>query len=383
MHCNVCKAELTRPLYESRDNSSITTMNTLVEGRTRVFFCDSCAHLQTNELPDLVTYYAQEYDINSASEDDDQLYKVVDGTPVFRADHQATTLMDKLHFADDWRVLDYGCAKAPTLKKVLQARPGLKPFLFDVTDRYVPFWRKFPLGTSWSTHQPDPRWTASMDLVLSFYALEHVADLQQALDNVKRLLKPGGIFYFIVPNAYENTADFIVADHINHFSRLSLAHMLGVNGFSDVEIDDRAHESAFVVHAVFDPNRAQSGDAELAEIEALRARAQAMGDYWADIAARIRAFEEKTGDAPLAIYGAGFYGNFLASSLAQPARARCFVDQNLHLQGRTLNGRPVIAPLALPADIRHVLVGLNPRSARTAIASIPAWRDLGIDYFFL
>lgn len=382
MQCNVCSSSLNHPIYQSQDKRSITTMNALIEGRTSVYFCGICGHLQTNELPDLVNYYAQEYDINSASEDDDQLYKVVDGKPIYRADHQVATLMSKVRFSAGWRVLDYGCAKGPTLKKLITAHAEITPFLFDVTDRYIPFWEQFPAGTSWATHSPNPLWRGSMDVVLSLYALEHIADLQQAVTNIRQLLKPGGIFYFIVPNVYENTADFIVADHINHFSRHSIIGLLSAQGFVDVDVDERAHDSAFVVTGVLDESRPKAA-IDLSGLDELLGRAQSMADYWGGISSRIGQYEESLGDVPLAIYGAGFYGNFLMSSLRNPARVKYFVDQNAHLQGTTVNGRPVLSPSDLPAEVTDVLVGLNPRSARSAIASIDSWRARAISYFFL
>jgi hypothetical protein len=70
-------------------------MNKIIPGRTEVFFCGACGHLQTTELPNLDAYYATEYEINFASEDDDQLYKVIDGRPVYRAEHQANVLLRK------------------------------------------------------------------------------------------------------------------------------------------------------------------------------------------------------------------------------------------------------------------------------------------------
>ncbi len=382
MHCNVCGSSLSNPIYQSQDNRSITTMNTLIEGRTSVYFCGRCGHLQTNELPDLVNYYAQEYDINSASEDDDQLYKVVDGKPIYRADHQAAILMSKVRFSAGLRVLDYGCAKGATLKKVITTHEEITPFLFDVTDRYIPFWEKFPAGTSWATHNPDPLWCGSMDVVLSLYALEHIADLRQAVTNIRQLLKPGGIFYFIVPNVYENTVDFIVADHINHFSRNSIISLLSTYGFIDVNVDEHAHDSAFVVTGVLDEARSKPVF-DPRGLDELLVRAQGMADYWGGISSRIRQHEESLVDAALAIYGAGVYGNFLASSLRNPAQAKYFLDQNVHLQGTTVNGRPVLSPADLPAEVTHVLVGLNPRSAKSAIASIDSWRARALSYFFL
>jgi SAM-dependent methyltransferase len=358
-------------------------MNKLINGRKRVYFCEKCGHLQTSELPNLVEYYAQEYEINLASDDDDQLYKVVDGKPIYRAEHQAAVLLSKVEFFPGCRVLDYGCAKAQTLKKVLVMHMDIHPFLFDVTDKYISFWMRFPKVPQWSVHQPDPMWNGKMDVVLSFYALEHVSDLVAAIGNIKVLLKEGGVFYFLVPNVYENIADFIVADHINHFSKSSLQIMLEHEGFQDIEADDKIHEAAFVVSAklatVIAPQSAISF-----EIEEYRKASFNMAEYWSEIIQRIRDFEDTIPvNENFAVYGAGFYGNFIASSLAQSNRISCFVDQNKHLQGSKLNNKPVVSPDNLPTEVTHVLVGMNPRVARSNIEAIASWQNRKLTYFFL
>lgn len=381
--CNVCGAQFAAPIFESLEDSSITTMNKVIPGRTRVFFCDGCGHLQTTELPNLREYYAFEYAINTASEDDDQLYQVVNGRAVFRAEHQAAVLANKVDFFPGCRVLDYGCAKAPTLRKLMAIHPDIEPYLFDVTDRYLPFWERYPKRPQWSVHELNPAWSGTLDVVLSFYALEHVADLAAALGNVRRLLKHGGIFYFIVPNVYRNTADFIVADHINHFSKSSLQRMLLRAGFVDVEVDDEAHESAFVVKARLGAGQG-AGDARRTASAVDRSTAMAMAEYWRNVSSRIRTFEDQLpAGAVAAVYGAGFYGSFVGSSLRDLGRVHCFVDQNPHLHGTTLLDRPVVAPAQLPANVRHVLVGLNPRTARDSIAAVEAWRGRSLDFFFL
>jgi len=307
---------------------------------------------------------------------------VVDGKPVYRAEHQAAVLMSKVELASGSRVLDYGCAKSPTLRKALAVHPDIEPFLFDVTDKYIPFWQRFPKMPQWSVHQPDPAWNGTMDVVLSFYALEHVANLREAIGNIKALLKPGGTFYFLVPNVYENTADFIVADHINHFSANSLRAMLQHEGFDGIEVDDKAHESAYVVKAKL-AHGLPAYERDRAEIQACHQAAIRMADYWRSIVSGIRKFEESIGEASVAVYGAGFYGNFIAASMRHPERIRCFVDQNRHLHGVEINGTRIVAPGELPANVRHVLVGLNPRIARENIQAIPDWRERALTYFFL
>ena len=381
--CNVCAAPLGPALYRSAENASITTMNRVIAGRTEIFFCGACGHLQTSELPNLAQYYALEYEVNLQSDDDDQLYKVVDGRPVYRAEHQANVLLDKVGFADGARVLDYGCAKAATLRKVLARRPGIRPFAFDVTDKYVPFWEKFIEPGNWATHRANPAWNGTIDVVLSFYALEHVGDLRAFLDVVWKLLRHGGTFYFVVPNAYRNVADFVVADHINHFSEPSLRTMLARAGFEALDVDAESHDAAFVVIArkLDHPATAAPGPAG---VDALRPRAAEMAQFWSDAVARVRAFEATLpNDARRAIYGAGFYGNFIAFALKEPDKVECFIDQNLHLQGREIHGKPIVAPAALDPGVDTIFVGLNPGQARNIIQGIAAWRDSRRAYLFL
>ena len=382
--CNVCGTRLGVPIYESAENGSITTMNKLIPGRTRVFFCEACGHLQTSELPNLAEYYAHEYEVNLGSEEDDQLYKLIDGRPVYRADHQAAVLQSKVAFFPGCRVLDYGCAKAPTLRKTVAANMGIEPFLFDVTDKYIPFWKRFPKPPQWSIHQPDPAWHGTMDVVLSFYALEHVSDLDAAICNVKALLRKGGTFYFLVPNVYANVADFIVADHINHFSRSSLHGLLERHEFDSIEIDDTAHDAAFVVKARLASDPGAPRSAVSSALDKSRAAVSDMARYWQSVAGRIRHFEDSIRPAGVvAIYGAGFYGNFIASVLRQFDQVRCFVDQNRFLQGNAINGRPILAPESLPDDVTHVFVGLNPRIAESTIGSLKCWNGRQLEFFFL
>jgi len=381
-HCNVCAAALGEPVYRSVDNASITTMNKIIPGRTEVYFCGTCSHLQTTELPDLDAYYATDYEINLASEDDDQLYQVIDGRPVYRAEHQAGVLLQKLRFSAGQRVLDYGCAKAATLRKLAIAGTGIVPYAYDVTDKYVTLWEHFIAAGHWATHEMPAAWDGTIDVVLSFYALEHVRDPQGFLRTVRRLLKPGGTFYFIVPNTYANVADFVVADHINHFSEPSLRTMLGLAGFEAAEVDAQSHAAAFVVTA-----RKLAGPAAVSTpvaVDTLREQVVGMAVFWGDAAARVRAFETALSPAGrCAIYGAGFYGNFIASALKAPGRIECFIDQNAHLQGREIEGKPIVAPAALNPTIETIFVGLNPQHARAVIDAIAVWRDRRLNFFFL
>ncbi|MCO4824316.1 MAG: class I SAM-dependent methyltransferase [Amylibacter sp.] len=383
--CNVCGEALGAPIYKSGSTVSLTTMNALIEGETTLHFCETCGHTQTTALDDLERYYAQDYEINIDGDDDDQLYGVVDGAEVYRSDHQANVLMQKVDLSKFSKVLDYGCAKAATLRKVRLNTPEVSSYLFDVTDKYVPFWEKFPDPKEYASFQPDASWNGSIDVLLSFYALEHTPKLHEALSNVKNLLRTGGIFYFLVPNMYENAADFIVADHVNHFSKSSLTWLLESHGFEDIEIDETAHTAAFVVLAKL----SASGDSEcsksdVADIKASKAKVVALAQLWGGIVERVHQFEDEFSDEhPCAIYGAGIYGNFIYSCLKNPQRISRFIDQNKYLVGKEIHGIPVVPPTQeVPNDIA-VFVGLNPKSARSIMDTINVFEGKSPRFFFV
>jgi SAM-dependent methyltransferase len=380
--CNVCATAIAAPIYTSAGSVSITSLCKVLEEKTHVSFCGACGHLQTDVLAELDAYYDEEYKILIESEEEDQLYKVVGGKKIFRTEHQVSTLLRKVALPENARILDYGCAKSSTLKRLGKDRPDLVLHVHDVSDMYVPFWEKFIKPGNWSTYELKPEWTGSFDLVTSFFALEHVADPRSLARSVAGLLKPGGSFYCIVPNTYANTADFVVADHVNHFSEVSLGRLMRDAGMNVVSLDGSAHDGAWVLVARKVGGELESSTApgELAE---LSKRAHAMADYWKQFSARVRDFESthaRQKDA--AIYGSGFYGTFIATCLADFQRITCFLDQNPHRQAQTLLGKKIVSPEKLPKSVEVVYVGLNPQIARGAISSIESWKTLQLSCFF-
>jgi FlaA1/EpsC-like NDP-sugar epimerase len=159
------------------------------------------------------------------------------------------------------------------------------------------------------------------------------------------------------------------------------------NGFTDIDIDATSHEAAFVVYATLaqemDGVSVGSANIDTAEILESKDAVMKMAGYWSDVVGRIQAFEASIDEGALAIYGAGFYGNFIATAMRHPERITCFIDQNRHLQDTNIRNRPVLSPDGIPSEVKHVLVGMNPQRARDNIAQIELWKSLNLNYFFL
>ena len=278
------------------------------------------------------------------------------------------------------RVLDYGAAKGASLRKLCERRSDLRPALFDVSEMYIPFWERFVDESQWACYHVPEEWSESFDLVTSYFVAEHVASLSGMFQTVRQCLKPGGTFFFTVPNVFINIADLIVVDHVNHFSESSLRRLLLACGFDNVVISDEAYRAAFVVTA-----RRSSADvdpsSEYSSSEFERVRE--IASYWTVLSDRIHTYEQALTDPVHGIYGAGFYGSYLYSCLADQGTVTCFADANRYLWGTERFGHPVVPPDQVPPEVSHMLIGLNPAVARSVVAGLDCWNERSVECFFL
>ena len=382
-NCSICDAEMGLPIYVSNEHASLTTMLSVCEGKTEVFFCDACGHLQTREIVAIQEYYAQVYSILADSEEEDQLYQIVDGRKVFQTEHRVNTLLEKIEIPKHGKLLDLGCAKGLILKEIGRRRPDVRPYFFEISDRYTRYWSKLAKPDQWATGETPACWKNQFDVVTSFYVLEHVDQPVVAIRRQVELLKSGGTLYFVVPNVFANTADFVVADHLQHYSENSLLRLLERCGLEFVAVDDSAHDCAFVVAArkVAKPKPFPEPRQTVAD---LKRHVSEMSRFWSQLSGRIREFEQTQAHGERAcIYGAGFYGNFIASCLEKRDNIACFVDQNQYVCRKPMQGKPVIAPQELDPQVTKMYVGLNPARARDIIRGIEPWNGRHFDCFYI
>ncbi len=366
--CTLCGAAGFAEIYRSASARSLTSLCQIVEGVVSVRFCRDCGHVGSNELPDVAGFYETDYKILINDPDEDQVYEVADDRIVYRTDHQLKVLRDRIALDDGMAVLDYGCAKAQMSVRLKTALPGLAVHLFDVSRLYLSFWEQSLPGVEYATHTTPADWAARFDLVTSYFAFEHIPDPASAARHVASLLKPGGRFYGIVPDMFGNIADFIVADHVNHFTRASLLRLLCDAGFDEIVIDAEAHRGALVFSAVRSEKPGLLVPADPAEIADLTRRVADVARFWTKAD---RAVTQPEDGERVAIYGAGFYGAFIYSRLDHPETVVCFVDRNPYQQGRRLFNVDIVAPELMPRDIRVLYVGLNPAIARHVMDGQP------------
>jgi len=362
--CRVCSQQLDDE-YQRFSGPSVTSIATIIEVDVVLYVCAKCGHVQSPAHADIREFYENEYRLSLVTEDHDQVYSIINGAITFRSEKQAT-IIGELCPPDCVNVLDFGAGKAMTLKHLSRTLKNIKPHVFDVSDDYRHLWASWLSRDQQATHQLPESWHAKFDLIIANFVFEHIEYPVQVLLELGKLLQPDGKIFLSVPNFETNSGDFLVVDHVNHFSESSLRVLASEAGMAVELIDNGRFSGAFcLVLKKTKPDVSDSADPRHLSIE----RSKSMILYWSRLLNRLNDEIDILNKERVAIFGAGFYGTLIASKLLK--KLTCFYDSNPRIsEGEKIHcGFPVFPPIKIDPTIDLLFVGLNPRISKQIIDS--------------
>jgi SAM-dependent methyltransferase len=206
------------------------------------------------------------------------------------------------------------------------------------------------------------------DVLIMVGVLEHLRDLSAAFAQLAALLTPGGLLYVEVPDVtafadWPNAPyqDFST-EHINFFSPVSLRNLMRRHGFTQVFLEQNHREQSFRtvmsnISAFFRNDGAASDRMEFDDVSAA-----GLERYVAACEADDRRLHQQIdgvvdGRRPILVWGVGTHtSRLMATSRLPEAEIVAFIESNARYHGKTLHGRPIIAPEALREHHEPVLV---------------------------
>ena len=213
-----------------------------------------------------------------------------------------------------------------------------------------------------------PRPAEPFDFLILVGVMEHIRDLDKAVDKIRELLAPRGRVYLAVPDAARFAGvmdapfqEFSV-EHLNFFSAASLTNLMQRRGFRFLaggplryEVGRGAWSAA--VYGVFENDPpgalpcARDEDTETglnAYIHTSEQAAAKVDGIIRELAASAR---------PIFVWGTGAHTlHLLAAGGLDQVNIRAFVDSNPKYQGRQLHSRPVLAPRELAGRPEPILI---------------------------
>ena len=244
-NCPICNSSEFKPFISCVDN-------TVSRETFQIVQCVSCGFKFTNPRPEeneLGKYYkSEEYVSHSNSKKGfiNSTYQSV----------RKYTLLKKLQliskFYKTGNILDIGCGTGEFLNTCKNAKwqtLGIEP---DPDARQMGI-QNFGLDIREEAELRNLN-DASFDIITMWHVLEHVPKLNERVQELKRLIKPGGVIIIAVPNCNsldakiykENWAAYDVPRHLYHFTPKDVDSLFALHGMKIFRILPMIFDSFYV-----------------------------------------------------------------------------------------------------------------------------------------
>jgi 2-polyprenyl-3-methyl-5-hydroxy-6-metoxy-1,4-benzoquinol methylase len=246
-NCPGCGKDLLRPVFPACDH---TVSGTLFE----IWECDHCTLRFTQDVPDanlIKTYYQSEDYISHSDTGRGLINRLYHYVRKRTLEHKRKMISSSTELLQG-RLLDVGAgtgAFARHMEKSGWRVTGVEPD--EKARERAATINQMELLPIQGLDQQE---AASFDAITLWHVLEHLHQIHEDLDGLKKLLKPAGRIFIAVPNytSYDATlykADWAAYDvprHLYHFSPQSMRQLLNRHGFQLHSIKPMWYDSVYI-----------------------------------------------------------------------------------------------------------------------------------------
>ncbi|MDP4025875.1 class I SAM-dependent methyltransferase [Methylobacterium sp. NEAU 140] len=312
----------------------------------RLFVCDGCGAIQKvadavwqQEIDRIYSDY-QIYDLSDGAE---QVIFSATGGSAPRSKTLVDFLVSRLPPRETGHLLDIGCGNGSALTNFSNALPGWRLDGSELSNKALTNLRKIP-GFDTLHVGPIER---TYDVVSLIHSLEHMLKPGATLTDALSKLNPKGHVFVEVPDAETSPFDFIVADHLSHFTRATLNQLGRKVGMTVEFIGNSVLAKEITMLATAGADKKSGGSASPEAGREIVARSL----RW--LQAIINSAFNAADQGPIAIFGTSISAMWLYGALRD--RVALFVDEDQSRIGRRIDGKPIVAPRDVkPSQVIYV-----------------------------
>jgi SAM-dependent methyltransferase len=360
--CKVCGTSALEEICDFRELPRVTSDCAPFRGGGRLLVCGQCGGAQSpadqqwfDEIGEIYNAY-RSFQIYGGPEQ--QVLDAATG----KLRRRSLVLLDRLSslpgFPKQGSVLDIGCGAGATLRGFSE-HGGWDCFGLEMDDRDLPLLRSIP-GFQTLYTCPARELPRQFDAITMVHSLEHFPDPADVLMDLRSKLAPGGRLFVQVPNAAANAMDLVVADHMSHFTPVTLGQLAARTGYAVESLSTLWISKELSLTARASDDAAPGGQLDASEaigkIRSQVAWLRRLGDAARDAAGRTGNF---------GIFGATIAASWLCGLLG--SEVKFFVDEDPNRVGRTHLDRPVLPPDQVPSG-SVVFLALTPLIAAQVAA---------------
>lgn len=341
--CRVCGNPTLKELAGFRQLNRVTSDCLPFRSGGRLLTCESCGAAQSPADEQWLREIREIYSSYYAYHQSEGIEQCVPDDPSGRLTPRSEVFVNRLLMLDDvpssGKLLDVGCGTGGTLRAFAK-RGGWQLFGLELDDRNLRFLEAIENFEKLYIGDPDELPT-EFALITLVHTLEHFPDPVSALKSLRSKLASGGRLFIEVPNAAANPFDYLIADHMVHFTAATLTLLLERAGFrvNCLSTDWVAKE----LSATAKPDVTPSATSGFAPSQPVAVSAQV--DWLCCFAETARATMVEARD--FGLFGSSIAATWLGSTLGDGVTF--FVDEDSNRVGRVHMGRPILSPAEVPA----------------------------------
>lgn len=358
--CRVCASNYVEEIEEFSRLPRVTSDCKPFAAGGRLGVCGACGAVQkptdgpwADEVASIYTNYEPYFQSGGVEQ---AVFDPAKGVPRRRS----TVLLERLAahagLPQTGSIVDVGCGNGVLLSAFSEVRPNWRLFGHELSELHAGVLARIPgferLFTGSLSELP-----VGFDVITMIHALEHFPDPCAALQELAPKLGEHGSLFIEVPNGEATPFDLVIADHVSHFTRADLAHLLHRSGLGATVVADDWVTKELSAVATRKPAPMSAPLSAVPEQALQRVRSQiawlqAVVDGAAAAASR---------NKPFGLFGTSVAAMWLFGQIRE--QVAFFIDEDVSRKDKTLHGRPVLTPADAPAG-SSVYVVLIPPVAR-------------------
>lgn len=373
--CKICGADALEDIPEFRSLPRVTSDCLPFRDGGRLLVCSECGAAQSPADEQWFSEIREIYDSYSAYRQAGGEEQCVLDPATGKVTQRSRVLVNKLlaltGCPQSGTVLDIGCGTGGTLK-AFSALGGWRLFGSELDSRSLPV-LKLINGFETLHTGPLSALPGQFTLITMVHALEHFPEPVTTLRELHSKIATGGRVFVEVPNAEANPFDYLIADHMIHFTPRTLSFAAARAGFAiDCLALNWVTKELSLTACPSDALEEASPEASMEIVDQIRARIVWLSGFVE--AAR----KASAGGRAFGLFGSSIAATWLCGVLDD--RVSFLVEEDTNRVGRTHLDRPIVSPaqappgsmvfLAMAPQIAH-LVAERHRNAPFELSSPP------------
>ena len=232
--CQVCSATELEIFEQFRTLPRVTSDSKPWPAGGDLSVCHGCGAIQklpTEKWRSDATSIYRNYEMYHLSCGAEQLVFADTGAIKPRSERLVEFVLAELPLAETGKLIDIGCGNGEALRNFSRALPQWKLYGNELTDKVLAELLRLPNFVKLYTIPPS-QIRERFSIVSLIHSLEHMPTPLAAMAEAVGLLDEDGALFVEVPDVETSPFDVLVADHMMHFSRVSLGALAGRAGVS-------------------------------------------------------------------------------------------------------------------------------------------------------